>query len=67
MKAIAAYPMTEVQKGIAYECYLNKDREFYISQMTIELYYENIEIYKAAWEKLLTNMKPSKRHFILEK
>ena len=63
MKAIAAYPMTEVQKGIAYECYLNKDREFYISQMTIELYYENIEIYKAAWEKIIDKYETFKTAF----
>ncbi|HDR7208558.1 D-alanine--poly(phosphoribitol) ligase subunit DltA [Bacillus cytotoxicus] len=64
MKIVAAYPMSEMQRGIAYECELHSDDDVYISQMIIKLNYDNLGDYKKAWQYVINKYEIFKTKFV---
>ena len=50
MNTKAAFPMLNLQRGIAYECQLNPEMPLYVSQIILEVNYQDISSYKKAWE-----------------
>ena len=61
---IAAYPMLEMQRGIAYECELYLENEVYISQAIIKLNYDNLTNYKKAWQHVVNKYEIFKTKFV---
>lgn len=53
MNTKAAFPMLNLQRGIAYECQLNPEMPLYVSQIILEVNYQDISSYKKAWEVIL--------------
>ena len=53
MNTKAAFPMLNLQRGIAYECQLNPETPLYVSQIILEVNYQDIFSYKKAWEFIL--------------
>lgn len=64
MKIAAAYPMLEMQRGIAYECELYLENEVYISQAIIKLNYDNLTNYKKAWQHVVNKYEIFKTKFV---
>ncbi|WP_433945445.1 amino acid adenylation domain-containing protein [Paenibacillus sp. SN-8-1] len=64
MKILAAYPMTELQRGIAYECELHAGEDVYASQAIIHLNYDDLACYKKAWEQIINQYEIFKTKFI---
>lgn len=63
MSIVSAFPMTEVQKGIAYECNLNNEADLYISQMTLEVSYKDLNLYRDAWKNIINKYEVFKTSF----
>ncbi|MFJ5563849.1 amino acid adenylation domain-containing protein [Lysinibacillus xylanilyticus] len=64
MKVQAAYPMTEMQSGIAYECELHKNDNVYISQALIKLGYKDLIVYKKSWENIVNKYQIFRTKFV---
>ena len=64
MSTKQAFPMLNLQKGIAYECQLNPDIPMYISQIVIKVEYQNIDIYKKAWQHVLNKYDIFRTRFV---
>ena len=67
MSTKQAFPMLNLQKGIAYECQLNPDIPMYISQIVIKVEYQNIDIYKKAWQHVLNKYEIFRTRFVFGK
>ncbi|SEL32645.1 D-alanine--poly(phosphoribitol) ligase subunit DltA [Paenibacillus sp. OK003] len=64
MKIVAAYPMSEMQRGIAYECELHSEDEVYVSQAIVKLSYDHLVNYKKAWEHVVNKYEIFKTKFV---
>lgn len=64
MEINAVYPMSPMQRGIAYECELHPYEAVYIGQTIIKLNYENIENYKKAWEYVVNKYEIFRTKFV---
>lgn len=64
MKVVAVYPMTEMQKGIAYECALHDSTNAYVSQAVIEIEYPDLAKYRNAWEAVLNKYEIFRTKFV---
>lgn len=64
MKILSVYPMTEVQKGIAYECELHDHTNAYVSQAIIEIHYSDKEKYRKCWHAILNHYEIFRTKFV---
>lgn len=67
MKILSVYPMTEIQKGIAYECELHEHTNAYVSQAIIKINYSNKEKYKDCWHAILNHYEIFRTKFVFGK
>lgn len=67
MNAKTAFPMLNLQRGIAYECQLNPEVPLYVSQIVLEVNYQDINSYKRAWEFILNKYEIFRTRFIFGK
>ncbi|KOP31428.1 hypothetical protein ADM98_00850 [Exiguobacterium sp. BMC-KP] len=67
MKILSVYPMTEIQKGIAYECELHDHTNAYVSQAIIEIHYSDKERYRKCWHAILNHYEIFRTKFVFGK
>lgn len=67
MNTKAAFPMLNLQRGIAYECQLNPEMPLYVSQIILEVNYQDISSYKKAWEVILNKYEIFRTRFVFGK